>query len=83
MSFFQDAPRLDNQWRADRPLRALLRRLVPADALREMEPSLDRMGALAAGPLRELATAHRRDEPVHVPFDPWGRRVDEVHVNAA
>ena len=83
MSFFQDAPRLDNQWRADRPLRALLRRLVPVDALREMEPSLDRMGALAAGPLRELATAHRRDEPVHVPFDPWGRRVDEVHVNAA
>ncbi len=83
MSFFQDAPRLDNQWRADRPLRALLRRVVPADALREMEPSLDRMGALAAGPLRELALAHRRDEPVHVPFDPWGRRVDEVRVNAA
>lgn len=79
----QDAPRLGNQWREDRTLRGLLARVVPASVLHEIEPSLDHMGALAAGPLLDLAREHRRDEPVHVPYDPWGRRVDEVRVNAA
>jgi len=78
---YQDPPRLGNQWRDDRALRTLLRRTIARDALTQMEPSLDRMGALAAGPLLDLATAHRREEPVHVPYDAWGRRVDEVRVN--
>ncbi|MCC6640240.1 MAG: acyl-CoA dehydrogenase family protein, partial [Deltaproteobacteria bacterium] len=80
---YQDPPRLENQWRDDRTLRSLLGRVLPADVLREIEPSLDRMGALAAGPLYELAMTHRRDEPVHTPFDAWGRRIDEVRVNPA
>ncbi len=80
---YQAPPRLDNQWRDDRTLQALLRRTLPADVLRAVEPSLDRMGALAAGPLYELAQLHRRDEPVHVPFDAWGNRIDEVRVNPA
>lgn len=79
----QDPPRIGNQWREDRPLRALLRRTVDPGALREIEPGLDAMGALAAGPLLELAARHRRDEPVHVPFDAWGNRIDEVRVNEA
>jgi alkylation response protein AidB-like acyl-CoA dehydrogenase len=80
---FQDPPRLENQWRDDRTLRGLLQRTLPPDVLRDVEPSLDRMGALAAGPLHALAVAHRLDAPTHVPFDAWGRRVDEVHVNPA
>ena len=80
---YQDPPRLENQWRDDRTLRSLLGRVLPQGVLREIEPSLDRMGALAAGPLYELAMRHRLDEPVHVPFDAWGRRIDEVRVNPA
>jgi alkylation response protein AidB-like acyl-CoA dehydrogenase len=81
---YQEPPRLDgNQFRDDRALRQLLRRVVPPDVLRDLEPSLDRMGALAGGPLHELATLHRRDEPQHVAFDAWGQRVDEVRVSAA
>lgn len=81
--FLQDPPRLANQYRDDALLRSWLRRRVDADALAAIEPSLDEMGELAAGRLLELALAHRRDEPVHVPFDAWGRRIDEVQVNAA
>ncbi len=83
MEFFQDPPRLGNQYQDDRPLRALLRRRLPRDVLRAIEPTLRHMGELAAGPLLELSLCHRRDEPLHVPFDAWGRRVDEVRVNAA
>jgi alkylation response protein AidB-like acyl-CoA dehydrogenase len=80
---YQDPPQLQNQWRDDRTLRALLRRTLPIDVLHDVEPSLDRMGALAAGELYDLAVAHRLDEPLHVPFDAWGRRIDEVRLNPA
>ncbi|MDJ0864980.1 MAG: acyl-CoA dehydrogenase family protein [Myxococcota bacterium] len=81
--FLQEPPRLANQYDDDALLRGFLRRRVDRDALGEIEPSLRQMGALAAGPLLELARAHRCAEPEHVPFDAWGRRVDEVRVNAA
>jgi len=80
---FQAPPRLGNQWHEDRSLQALLARHLPPDALRDVRPSLERMGELAAGPLLELAQTHRRDEPTHVPYDAWGHRVDEVQVNPA
>jgi len=81
--FLQDPPRLADQWRDDALLRSWLARTVDADALRAIEPELAEMGALAAGRLYELALAHRREEPEHVPYDPWGRRIDEVRVNPA
>jgi acyl-CoA dehydrogenase len=81
--FLQDPPRLADQWRDDALLQSWLARTVDADVRRAIEPELAEMGALAAGRLHELALAHRRDEPVHVPYDAWGRRVDEVRVNEA
>ena len=81
--FFQDAPQLGNQYREDLLLRSFLGRVLPAEVLREIEPSLDGMGEAAAGRLLALSRAHRREEPEHVPFDAWGHRVDEIRVNAA
>jgi alkylation response protein AidB-like acyl-CoA dehydrogenase len=81
--FLQEPPQLPNQYDADALLRSHLRRSVDPDVLRAIEPSLRRMGDLTAGRLLELAHRHRRDEPVHVPFDAWGRRIDEVRVNEA
>ncbi len=83
MSFFQDGPTLGNQYGEDRVLRSYLARVLPEPVLREVEPSLQRMGALSAGRLLELARECRNQEPVHVPYDAWGRRVDEVRVNRA
>jgi acyl-CoA dehydrogenase len=81
--FFQDPPQLGNQYQEDPLLRSFLSRALPPEVLREIEPSLGTMGEAAAGRLLDLAREHRRAEPEHVPFDAWGRRVDEVRVNAA
>jgi len=80
VSFIQEAPRLGNQFDADRVLRRFLERALPGDVRAEIEPSLRSMGEAAAGPLLDLAREHRSDEPAHRPFDEWGRRVDEVQL---
>ena len=81
--FIQAPPQLANQYESDALLRSHLRRSVDPDVLREIEPSLLKMGEMAAGELLDLSRAHRRDEPVLVPFDAWGNRIDEVRVNDA
>jgi alkylation response protein AidB-like acyl-CoA dehydrogenase len=81
--FLQDAPQLQNQYDDDPLLKSWIRRHLPPDVRAGVEPQLRHMGELAAGPLLALSHAHRRDEPVHVPFDAWGRRIDDVPVNTA
>ncbi|HXX30670.1 MAG TPA: acyl-CoA dehydrogenase family protein [Myxococcaceae bacterium] len=83
MSFFQDPPALGNQYDDDVLLRELLARRLPEDARRAIEPSLVEMGGLAAGRLFELSQNARGQEPVLVPCDAWGRRVDEIRVPPA
>jgi alkylation response protein AidB-like acyl-CoA dehydrogenase len=84
MSFLQEPPALaENQYTDDRVLQTFLARHVPPDTLEAMRPDLERMGALAAGPLHELAIRHRNDEPRLVAWDAWGRRVDRIEVNDA
>ena len=78
--FFQDAPRLRDEWQADVALRRLLGRVVPADVLDEITPTLAEMGELAAGELADLSREmDRRDsEPTLRQFDEWGHRVDQI-----
>ena len=83
MTFLQAPPQLSNQWRGDRALRRLLARRVPADVLAAIEPDLDRMGERAAGELLRLSHESRNQLPEWIPFDAWGRHVDEIRVNPA
>jgi alkylation response protein AidB-like acyl-CoA dehydrogenase len=83
MAFFQEPPRLGNQYADDRMLRDFLARSLPPDVLREIEPSLEEMGGLAAGRLLELSQIHRRAEPALIQWDAWGNRVDEIEVTPA
>ncbi len=78
--FFQDPPRLRDEWREDHALRAYLARVLPPEVLEEVTPSLAEMGHLAANELLELANTMDRPEkePRLVRFDPWGRRVDRI-----
>jgi alkylation response protein AidB-like acyl-CoA dehydrogenase len=78
MAFFQDPPRLGNQWAEDRVVRGLLARKLPADAFRAAESDLDEMGALAGGRLRDLLLAEPDARPALVHWDAWGRRVDRI-----
>src|SRR5688500_8671139 len=81
--FFQDAPRLGHQWDDDAVLRSWLRRALAPDAHAEIEPGLRTLGARAAGDLLALAARAEAEPPRHVPYDAWGRRVDDVVVSDA
>ena len=83
MPFFQSPPVLPNTWMADVALREHLERLLPAEILAGVRPQLEQLGADAAGRLMELAERAEREEPRHVPFDAWGRRVDRIEVSPA
>lgn len=80
--FFQDGPRLGNQYRDDALLRDWLKFRLPADVVIEIEPGLDRLGARAAGDMLVMAADALGHPPVHVPYDAWGRRVDRIEVAA-
>jgi len=81
VTFRQEPPALGNQYADDRALRSYLRRALPADVLREIEPSLQDLGELAGGELYRAQLADRLHEPRLVRWDAWGARVDLIEVS--
>ncbi|HEY1127411.1 MAG TPA: acyl-CoA dehydrogenase, partial [Actinomycetota bacterium] len=81
--FFQDGPRLGNQFDSDTVLRLWVERALPPEIRRTVEPELREMGELAATTLLDLTGTSREEEPQLVSFDPWGRRIDHVRVPEA
>lgn len=79
-AFFQQGPELGNTWNDDAFLRALLERLLPGEVFADIAPGLQRLGERAAGEMLAFAADAERNPPVHVPYDPWGRRIDEIRV---
>ncbi|MCA9603000.1 MAG: acyl-CoA dehydrogenase family protein, partial [Myxococcales bacterium] len=79
--FNQPAPSLGNQYDEDRVLRSILKRMLPPDALREMEPGLRALGELGGGELYQMQLADRLNEPKLTHFDPWGNRIDQIEVS--
>lgn len=80
MPFQQPPPTLGNQYEDDRVLRSYLARVLPPEVLRELEPALHELGALAGGQLYELQLADRLNEPTLKQWDAWGQRVDEIEL---
>jgi putative acyl-CoA dehydrogenase len=81
--FYQDAPRLTNQYDDDPLLGSYLRWRLPSNMIHDIEPSLQRLGARAASELLTLDAAAEASPPRHVPYDPWGRRVDVIETSDA
>jgi putative acyl-CoA dehydrogenase len=81
--FFQDPPRLGNQYDDDALLRAYLRWRLPPKMLAEIEPDLRRLGNRAATDILALGESAEASPPRHVPFDAWGRRVDWIETSDA
>lgn len=78
MSFIQAPPSLGDTYASDVLLRTFLENHVPAEVLREIEPSLREMGALSGGPLHDLLREDEASIPVLTSWDPWGRRIDRI-----
>ena len=81
MGFTQSPPVLSNQYLDDRLLRSLLRRVLPANMLAEVEPGLTEFGELVATNLYPAQLGTRCFEPELVQFDAWGNRVDRVSLS--
>jgi acyl-CoA dehydrogenase len=79
MPFTQTPPTLGNQYDADLALRSLLARVLPADVLAAVEPSLREMGRLSAE-LYPEQLADLPSEPRLVQWDAWGNRVDRIEL---
>ncbi len=82
-SFFQTPPRLQNAYTSDSVLKSVLKRRLPPDVLEAIEPGLMSLGDRTVTEMPSLAAAAESQPPVHVPFDPWGRRIDEIQVSDA
>ncbi|HXC52017.1 MAG TPA: acyl-CoA dehydrogenase family protein [Candidatus Limnocylindrales bacterium] len=78
--FTQSPPQLGNQYRDDQFLRDYLRRVLPEDVLRDVEPDLDEMGSIGGGELYQLQLADRLNEPRLVQWDAWGNRIDRIEL---
>lgn len=79
--FHQDGPRLGNQYLDDRLLRSWLGRTLPPEMHARVDLDLQRFGERVATDILALGDAAEAAPPRHVPFDPWGRRVDRIETS--
>jgi acyl-CoA dehydrogenase len=80
MSFFQHPPQLGNQYDDDPLIRDYLARTLPPDVLAAVEGELRDLGELSGGHFHRLQMEDAANEPRHIPWDPWGNRVDRIEV---
>ncbi|HKE14892.1 MAG TPA: acyl-CoA dehydrogenase family protein [Kofleriaceae bacterium] len=81
MAFFQDPPRLGNQYDEDALLREYLARVLPPEALAAREDEYRELGELGGGELHRAMLEDRLNQPVHTQWDAWGQRVDSIEVS--
>lgn len=76
--FFQEAPQLKNQYTEDRLLQAYLHWRIPPQIMSNLTPHLRHLGQRAVTDMLLWADESERHLPQHIPFDPWGRRIDQI-----
>src|SRR5262245_3516810 len=80
MTFQQQPPMLGNQYLDDQVLQSYLKRALPGEVLRAVEPELVEMGRLAGGELYQMQLADRLNEPQLTQWDAWGNRIDQIEL---
>lgn len=81
--FFQPPPNLGNQYDEDRVLKTYLAWKLPAAMLHKLEPELRHLGQRVIEDIQRLGQEAEASPPQHVPYDPWGKRIDQIKVSAA
>lgn len=79
--FFQTGPKFENTFKTDHLLQRYLKTWLPAAVLTEAEPILNDLGHRAATDMLDLAYDAETHPPRHIPFDPWGRRIDDIETS--
>ncbi len=78
--FVQEPPAPPRAWTDDWLLRGVMAQRLPSDVLRQVEPELAAMEALAAGRLARLQAEDRLREPTLTHWDAWGNRIDRIEL---
>lgn len=81
-NFYQTGPSITNSYRSDEVLKTFLKKNLPGDCQTVALPHLDHLGERAATDMLAHAQEAEAQLPVHIPFDPWGRRIDEIKVSS-
>lgn len=83
MSFYQTPPVFGHPYHDDQVLKNYLRRILPKDMLIDVEADLIRFGSKVVSEMEPLSQEAEFNPPVHVPYDPWGKRIDAIKVSRA
>jgi alkylation response protein AidB-like acyl-CoA dehydrogenase len=81
--FFQSGPQLSNTFAMDEGLKQCLQQYVSEDLWQSVVPQFQQLGERAAFEMPALAKSCEQQPPRHIPFDPWGRRIDKIEVHQA
>jgi putative acyl-CoA dehydrogenase len=79
--FYQNGPQISNTYHSDPLLSGMLKRLFPADLFKVSEAQLQKLGERAASEMLNWANDAEAHPPVHVPYSPWGKRIDEIQTS--
>lgn len=81
MSFFQDPPRLGNQYDDDALLQSYLARTLPEDLRRSLTDEFRELGDLGGNHFYQFQLRDRLNEPELTQWDAWGHRIDHIEVS--
>lgn len=80
--FFQSAPSLQNTFETDPLLKKWFDKKLKSDQKMQVFDQFQRCGEKAIGTWLEASVEAELNVPRFVPYDPWGRRIDEIQLSA-
>jgi putative acyl-CoA dehydrogenase len=83
MSFFQAPPNFGHPYNDDQVLKQYLKKIIPSDMFPDIESDLIGLGTKVTQEMEALSQEAESNPPVHVPYDPWGKRIDHIKVSKA
>lgn len=81
--FFQNGPELCKDNFLDKPLGKVFASYLDREMIDEATTEIEKFHRRGSEELLELSKMAESSPPVHRPYDPWGRRIDEIQVSEA
>ena len=81
--FVQPGPALGNPFATDPLLQAYLRWRLPADLQESLAPGLLDFGQRVQDEIQDLGLQAEAHPPRHIPYGPWGERIDQIELSGA
>ena len=83
MTFYQSSPVIPHPFQSDTLLQKILRWGIPESERASIESDISRFGDDILSKIEKLACQAEAIAPIHIPFDPWGKRIDHLELSSA